>query len=986
MGKGQIIASAIMSLSIIILVGYALGDFAIRASGKSSAPEYGGQLNEVIISAEKIKSLISQERSLAIDTALFYVAGRGGYGENWKGTSVKQINKKFIPEKEIPYYDKTDYAEEKIPDFSSVSQTVIDMLEKDFTNTRPFAQEDVREIFGDYFSLIYSVNRVELEENSNVITVLWEDRDGIPIRIDADVSSIAGGGVSYTAAKKVENTRITPFQALYSASKEFVLDGVIESVIDDKSQEIQAVESFKKIGEYCTHEYCLEESVGQVSNEMEFYDLIKGTKDGTCEADNTCTCDPPYESVEEQNSCPVSCVCQDDNTAKRLLYCELMKDRVGCNDNACDYDQISPCLLACFDYHDTASEVKTGSGCKTPPKVCEQECKNADLLGQEYQFKCVCDDWEPSGEGWICSRVGWYSKMNSRVFKKYTDVNGDDYYSIINPFEDAIENKVDADVLGFTVLRDDNICVPEPYQLDMCCTRYLTEVGSGCAAPADAKIDNEGQCSLDPIDGCTSNHGSEDCITGTITNLLSVRLSNELEKGYPITTSDGLNYYAYNGVNWDLEAKLLGMEESEISLTGVNVVSEQFYANCKECENGDPGSITSGTVIDYNNFRDYFAHCASTDKDICDCYESYNVFFSGPDGGVELNGEEEIDDRKSAYGANFETRMIDDCLYHFFKKVNPFEFGASMDFRDEVDTTFPNVDNDLVLFDNKPCETNLECDYDLGTNLLQSICAAGVCVYCDSSLNNNPSDLLGWVAEDVYFKRYFCTESRHEWNRTTEDDGTKCWRDDECIVVRNKLGHADYPLESLCVDSGEVDSFESDWYADEGSCTKYIDPFDDEYYQCDECQDPGDCGGNTPCYGVHSECPTGSDGEPCPCYYRYSVPYGYCKKCGPYESSISLKKRNMQADGGHVYQCISTEWVELEGEKNCHNGIDDDYFEGSPDGADCKDADGDCNGQYCGETWISDVEYCATTCSGGSCNNINFNLCVIVAPGGGGPW
>ena len=138
-------------------------------------------------------------------------------------------------------------------------------------------------------------------------------------------------------------------------------------------------------------------------------------------------------------------------------------------------------------------------------------------------------------------------------------------------------------------------------------------------------------------------------------------------------------------------------------------VAEEFYADCNNCSDGDLLSVKEPAWYDIDELKEIFDVCAQSDEDVCDCYEPFSVAFTRA---------ERIEEQEAAYGltieeiqqavesattasmlslgeegfagggfpdyasqglspAQIENKIVESCLYHFLKKINPLFYYSS---------------------------------------------------------------------------------------------------------------------------------------------------------------------------------------------------------------------------------------------------------------------------------------------------------------------
>lgn len=793
MGKGQIIASALISLSILILIGYAVGDFVLRAKSVSNAPIYNSHLSDVVINSERIKTLLSQERSYSIDEVLIELAWTGGYGEKIGTSRIMTLNEKYIPQKQVPYY--TD----EIPSFSEIKSNLMDKIEKQLIT--PNSLKQINLLYGeDYLEsdvdLHYVSKNLEFEEDENTITVLWFETSGNPIIIEKQISSIPGAMVEYQILKEIETKRTTPFQALYDAAKKYVENNELGKIIQEKTENVQTITAYRKIGGNCVGTTCPDETVSETNAELEFFDAL---------------------SSSEENK-------------YRLLYCDLMKEQVNCNDAICDYTQRNPCLMACYDYELSGGKIKTYVGCNTPQTRCDNECKNEETLDIEYQFRCVCDDWEKDLQGrYVCENAGWYSKAYSRVYTEYEGTP-----TVIMPVQESIQGVADYLALGYGKMKDEDICLRIPYDNDGCCMQQLEEIPETCDL---TNLGAESQCQ---IINCEYLTDDDQCVKDTVETLTGKKLSDDLKDGSFVTRKSA-EYYYYPDTEpyaWTINSKIIGAEDAQMEINPGTVLSKTFFADCESCKQGDPSTIIRQATMGIQDLKETFQTACGEYYDPCQCYEEWTI--------AEKSEDPEI--------------MGQTCLYYYIKKINPAEYSLPMEFKQESDSSaMPEADTNIIIFSGKPCITNYDCDYDLEDNGLKSVCVNNACKYCDETLDTDPDTMLDQVYEDSSYIRRYCDPDTNTWYKTTKTDGETCTNNSDCIPVRI---FGDYPGEAICAEIVNMDY-------------EYVTCLDRRI--CETCPSGYDL--------YKNDCPV-----MCTCVK--TILTSGCKKCGVYESAMRLIQKS----------------------------------------------------------------------------------------------
>ncbi len=1006
-GKGQIIASGLITLALAIVLGYATGNFVFKLSRTSGIPDYKLAVLNSVQDAETIKLLLQQERNYAIDRVIFYVASRGGFGRSWEdittlepgkngysdtmgdgkditlACSKKSIEAKEIPEKDVPYYsirynkDSAFYGKEYFtnsgnnvicvdyPSFDFVKQNFIEFA-TNYYHT-PQSVIDYLSNRGMFIQLSYDLFVKGLDENANNFIADWKlstEEQGISF----DYGSVIIEDkpmplLTYTFGFIASGDINTPFPSLYRAVKNFVSGTSTSFAYTDFVK--STTNSMRQVGDALL--------------------LARNCQGDICEW--TKSGDSIYIEDEESPNSDVAVGKADfpetDEYALRALYCSVLSDQVNCDPETCKIEG-SPngCYASCINqkYFDEP-------GCQTPKDVCDKECPKEENIPQNRRLVCACDSFIPCPEDKECTlgereceHVAWYPQSLGRAR---------DGIMLESTNELLVGDGDERTLLKWELLDSSHSCdVSEPFRGDACCTlRYEPPAEGACtldnwkthmkqARNRDISwnfetIPENMQTTCVIIDGrCNSYHEagkitSDDpfqCFRQTVESK-TLEVINEEQ-------NTNLDYKGF-------KMRFVDSEKSELKLeVSQDPVYEVRKTSCQSCTSGSLESQKTFTPSEFESVIE--AYCVSA-SDPCGCYS-----------GTKLKPPT----ASSLQDDNMKKEFLQNCMLSFAWSIDETlarKMSVDSKWLNIYDNVLTSANNDITLSpESASCSENKDCDINSGKRGQYSICSNNACDECtvgecrwdeieikgkisvctsiifgfciaredietDRPIEQRPEscDKNTEKAFDINGIHYFCDTRKNGWDTVVAEEGTSCTKSVHCDLLPNYNG-----LQSACSDERRCVSCSQQYHLGR----KIVTPEGEVLY----CVNYN---------GVKQWISEGEDGDPCISNDRYCDPdslgdgvlRGYCDTSG--ESPVCK-----MCDEGDLwfaqlydgtYRCANGAVTE----STCGNGI----CEGS-EGENCETCQADC-GCSSGNTCYSGVCSATHYCGDGICHSSENENC-----------
>lgn len=433
--RGQAIASALITLSLAVIFGYALGDFVFKFSKTSAVPEYKTNLLEAMQKAESMKILFKQERSYVLDRVLYYISSRGGFGLSLEkakeihpespgfsevtgdyaelsyACGQKSIEDRSSPEKSVPYYSVSLDPDSQYYSISCEEYAVgCEVFNEDGTECLRYGTTELcasrQEIsctdypdFGFITGNLIELAGVYYQKPLNLEKSLEGEVDELKIGYDLIITGLSPLSDSFNAlwdvSTKGGKVSFSYGQQNVGNEVKSVLTYAFDLLL---SQEVKTQFSslLQKAKNYVTNNEYITQVSEFLRDKQDFSNSIlvgKGCVSGRCEW--TIDGDNVYSPVKDVAFAKELLLRGEESaqTSRELsiknVYCYYMNQVSGCDKTTCQIEGIEDaCMTSCTDPYVDAQ------GCNTPETMCEQDCENIETHGSDSSFVCACDDWD----------------------------------------------------------------------------------------------------------------------------------------------------------------------------------------------------------------------------------------------------------------------------------------------------------------------------------------------------------------------------------------------------------------------------------------------------------------------------------------------------------------------------------------------------------------------------------------------------------------
>ncbi|PIO00160.1 hypothetical protein COT72_03290 [archaeon CG10_big_fil_rev_8_21_14_0_10_43_11] len=754
--RGQIIASAVTTLAIAIILGYAMGTFAFRLSSTSGVPNYKEAVLNAVSQAETVKLLLQQERNYVMDRSIFYIASRGGFGLSFeKATRLapgetgysdtatspageltyacgkKTVETRFVPEKDVPYYslrydtDSQYYGQNFVKDcpngtcrdITCIDYPPFDFVKENFLNlAQDFYQKPtgviayLKQTANIALDLAYDLIVKGLTAGSDSFVADWRvasAQGGISFDYgDVPVSQVNKPLLTYEFDVIVSSEVTTPFSRLYRSVQSFVNTNAYHTYVE------QALEPYRTIS-------------GDIL-------LAQNCQQNECES--TIAGDTTFDT---ETQLALSYLESSDEYSLRALYCTFMAEASGCNPNTCQIDGVmNGCFFVCMN-----PQLSNTPGCFTPKDTCEIDCPKEENIPTDKRFVCACDDWEcPAGKtctdenGLLtvsssdleCAHVGWYPQTLGRAL---------DGNMVEIPSQEILFGESEATRWKWYLLRASNTCNPnEPlaYKDDACCTIRYEPPTKTCNLASWTQAKESGEVWTSDV--IPQSVQTTCTIQNNRCNSYHIQDRQNAQNPPFACFEDTINTLVLDSINTQQNQNMIYQgftlhfadeDKSQLSVDAGETLNYQLVRTaCTSCQNG---AVSDSRSFADQTFRDVVRGVCVKPSDPCGCYTGSQV-----DPAQELRdpGRVEI--------------MLETCITRLFWKTDVNELerrNLLTNWLSVYDLLQTQLNEAALLAPNgASCTKNSDCDVDLATRGQDSICVYqpqtqnSVCTHCTGSL------------------------------------------------------------------------------------------------------------------------------------------------------------------------------------------------------------------------------------------------------------